>query len=140
MQLQVHLHQRLLQVLDVRGSVFCQTFALAHERTQGGDLRFRAETATEQAVGVQLAQPSRVVHIGFAAWHVLGVAGIHEDDLEAMRLQDLEGWYPVNAGRFHSPVFAPLFKPDAIAILTGRHALAVPMPRDTLMPSGPTAI
>lgn len=31
----------------------------------------------------------------------------------------------------HSPVFAPLFKDDAIAILTGRRAFAVPMPRQT---------
>lgn len=31
----------------------------------------------------------------------------------------------------HSPVFAPFFKDDAIAILTGRRALAVPMPRQS---------
>ena len=29
----------------------------------------------------------------------------------------------------HDPVFDPLFGPDALAILTGRNALAVPMPR-----------
>ena len=50
---------------------------------------------------MQLAQPSRIADIGFATWHILGVAGIHEDDLEAMCLQDLEGRYPVDAGRFH---------------------------------------
>lgn len=102
MQLQVHLHQRLLHVLDVSGGILGEPFPLPHVGAQGGDLRLRAETAAEQAVGMQLAQPSRVAHIGFAAWHVLGVAGIHKNDLEATRFQDLEGWYPVNAGRFHS--------------------------------------
>lgn len=34
----------------------------------------------------------------------------------------------------HDAVFARLFKPDAIAILTGRQAIAVPMPRSHKMP------
>ena len=101
MQLQVHLHQGLLHMLDVSGGILGEPFPLPHVGAQGGDLRLRAETATEQPVGMQLAQPSRIAHIGFAARHVLGVAGIHEDDLEAMRFQDLEGWDPVNARRFH---------------------------------------
>ena len=101
MQLQVHLHQALWHVLDMRGGIFCQTFALAHVSPQGGDLRHGTETATQQAIGLQLAQPSGVADIGFASWHILGIAGIHEDDLEAMRLKDLEGRDPVNTGRLH---------------------------------------
>ncbi|MEP4197223.1 MAG: ligase-associated DNA damage response endonuclease PdeM [Aliishimia sp.] len=35
----------------------------------------------------------------------------------------------------HDPLFDPLFKPRAIAILTGKRALAVPMPRSQRMPA-----
>ncbi len=63
MQLQVHLPQRLLHMLDMRGGIFCQTLSLAHVGAQGGDLRFGAETATEQTVGMQLAQPSRITNV-----------------------------------------------------------------------------
>ena len=36
MQLQVHLHQSLLHVLDMGGGIFCESFALAHTMNRAG--------------------------------------------------------------------------------------------------------
>ena len=85
----------------MRGCIFCQTFALAHVSAQGSDLGFGAEATTQQAIGMQLTQPSGIADIGFAIWHILGIAGVDEDDFEPVCFQDLEGRYPVIASRFH---------------------------------------
>jgi len=76
MQLQVHLGQRLLQVLNVGGGVVQQPLALAQIGAQGGDVALRPEAAPQQTVLVQPLQPLRILHIGLAAWDVLGVTGI----------------------------------------------------------------
>jgi len=55
MQLQVHLHQGLLRVLDVRGGIFCQPFPLAHVGAKDGDPGLRPETVTQQSIRVQLS-------------------------------------------------------------------------------------
>ena len=52
MQLQVHLHQRLLHVLDMGRCIFDQPLPLAQIGAEGGDLGLRAETAPQQAVGM----------------------------------------------------------------------------------------
>ena len=59
MELQVHLHQGLLHVLDVGGGVFHQPLPLAQISPQGGDLGLRAEAAAQQTIGMQLAQAIR---------------------------------------------------------------------------------
>ena len=100
-KLEVHLHQSLLHVLDMRGRVFDETLALPQVGAQCGDLRLGPEAPAQQAVGMQLAQPSGIADIGLPARHVLGIARVHQDDLEAVLLEDLEGGYPVDAGRLH---------------------------------------
>ena len=48
-----------------------------------------------------LSQPSGVADVGLPARHVLGVAGVHEDYVKPVLLEDLEGRYPVDPGGFH---------------------------------------
>lgn len=56
MKLQVHLHQRLLHVLDVGSRVFHESLALPQRGAQSCDLGVRAEAATQQSVGMELTQ------------------------------------------------------------------------------------
>jgi len=100
-QLQVHLRRRLLHVLDVRGGVVEQTLALAQVVPKRRDLGVRVEAGAQQPILVQPLQPLGVAHVGLAAWHVLGVAGVDQHDHEAALLQHLVGRDPVNPGALH---------------------------------------
>ena len=88
-------------MLDMGGGILGEPFPLPHVGAKCGDLCFWPETAAEQAIRVQLAQPSRIADIRFASWHILGIASVYEDDLEARRFTYIESRYPVNAGRLH---------------------------------------
>ncbi len=69
MKLQVHLHQRLLHVLDVRGGIVQQSLALAQIGPHGCNLAFQPEAGSEQAVFMQPLQPSRgSVHTVRGGW------------------------------------------------------------------------
>lgn len=72
-QLHIHFHQRLLHVLDMRGTVFQQPFTQAHVAAQLDDLLMRPEACPQQPVGMQLLQPLSVVDIGLATTHGLRV-------------------------------------------------------------------
>lgn len=50
----VHLHQRLLHMLDMGRGMLHQPLALAQISAQGGNLGFRAEAAAQQAIEMQL--------------------------------------------------------------------------------------
>jgi hypothetical protein len=90
-----------LHVLDVRRRVVDHALAVAKERAQASDSIAGPEAAAEEAVLVQLLEPLGVADVGLPAGHVLHVARVHEDDLEASLLQDLEDRYPVDARRLH---------------------------------------
>ena len=100
-KLHVHLHERLLHVLNVGGGVLHEAFAMAQVRAQPRHPVARAEAATQQAMLVQLLEPLGILHIGFAARDVLDVARIHQEDLEAAGFKDLEDRNPIHARRFH---------------------------------------
>jgi hypothetical protein len=100
-QLQVHVGQRLLHVLDVRGRVLQVPIPNSHVRTQRGDVARRAEAGTQQATSVQALQPLRVVDIALAARNSLALARVGQDDRQATILQDLVDRDPIHAGRFH---------------------------------------
>ena len=101
MQLQVHLRERLLHVLDMRGGVVQQPLALAQVVPQRRNPELRTETRPQQPMLVQPLQPLGVGHVGLAAGHVLGVAGVDQRHREPALLQDLEGRNPVHAGALH---------------------------------------
>ncbi len=100
-QLQVHLRQRLLHVLDVRGGAIEQTLALAQVVAQRRDLGVRAEAGAQQPVFMQPLQPLGVADVGLAPRHVLGVAGVDQHDCETALLQHLVGRDPVDPGALH---------------------------------------
>jgi hypothetical protein len=105
--LQVHLGQRLLHVLDVRGRVIQQALALAQVGPQCGDLTLGTEAAPEQTILVQALQPLSIADVALAPRDVLGVAGVDQHDLEPALLEDLVGRDPVNPGRLHGDGFDP---------------------------------
>jgi len=101
MQLQVHLGQRLLHVLDVRRRVVQQPLALPQVGAQSRHLGLRLEAWAQQAVFVQALQPFGVTDVGLAPWDVLGIPGVHQHHLEPTLLQDLVDRDPVDPGALH---------------------------------------
>src|SRR5712664_1097076 len=97
----VHLHERLLHVLHVRGRVLDDPLSVAPVSVKKKHLVARAETSAQQAVLMELLQPLRIVHVGLSSGHVLHVARVHKKHLKPARLQDLKDRDPVHAGRLH---------------------------------------
>ena len=87
-ELQVHLRQRLLHVLDMRGGIVQQALALAQVSPQSGGFTPELETGTQQAVLVQAAKPLGIAHIGLASRDMLGVTGVDEHHLEPALLEN----------------------------------------------------
>src|SRR6266852_2211255 len=100
-ELHVHLHERLLHVLHVRGRVLDDPLAVTQVCAESHHLVARAETSAQQAVLMELLQPLRIVHVGLSSGHVLHVARVHEKHLKPARRQDLKDRDPVHAGRLH---------------------------------------
>src|SRR4051794_36043036 len=101
MQLDIHQHEGLLHMLDVRGRVFDEPLAMPKKRPKSGHAITRSKATAQQSVLVELLEPLRIVHVGLAARHVLRVTSVDEKHLEATSLKNLEHRYPVHAGRFH---------------------------------------
>src|SRR5690606_33958860 len=104
MQVQVHLVEGLLHVLDMPGGGAHQHVAAPQVAAQHADLIGGAERGVQQADRVQVLQPLAVGDIGLATGHGLHVAGVDQADLEAAGLEHLEQGDPVNAGRLHGDV------------------------------------
>ena len=66
MQLQVHLHQRLLHVLDMRRRIVQQPLPLPEIGAQPRYFGLRPEAGAQQAVFVKTLQPLRVADVGLA--------------------------------------------------------------------------
>lgn len=107
MQLQVHLRQRLLHVLNVCRRVIQEPLPLPKVGAQSGDFGLGPEAATQQAVFVQTLQPLRVADVGLAARYVLRVPGVDHHHLESALFEDFENRDPVDACRFHDDCLDP---------------------------------
>ena len=101
-ELKIHLCQRLLHVLDMRGRILEQALALTHVCSQLSDLAFGPKAGTQQTVGMKPLQPLRVADIGLASGHVLGIARIDEEHSKATGVEEFEYRNPVDAGQFHN--------------------------------------
>ena len=100
-ELDVHLLQGLLHVLDVVRGVTHQRLPLPPVPPQGQDRLGRAERRAEQAAGVESLQPLAVEPIGLGPGPAMaGLAGLDEEDLEATGFEQLEEGDPVDAGGF----------------------------------------
>lgn len=100
-ELEVHLGERLLHVLGVGGGQLDQAVAMAQEGPHGTDRLRRAEGGPQEANRVEILEPLAVLHVALPARDVLDVAGFHQTDLDAARLQDLEEGDPVHPGGLH---------------------------------------
>lgn len=98
---EVHLHQSLLHALNERGRTFDEGGAVPQIAAQGDHPVSRAEAAPQQAEHVQIAEPLAIRDVTLATGHMFDVPGIHQDDLKAAGLEDLEYRNPVDAGGFH---------------------------------------
>jgi hypothetical protein len=100
-ELEVHLLEGLVDMLDVLSAGAQEHGTLAEEASKDNDLVGRAEGAIEQAEGVELLDPLAVEDVSLAARDVLHAAGIDEADLEVAFFEDLEEGDPVDAGGLH---------------------------------------
>ena len=99
--LQVHLRQGLLHVLDMGGRILEQTLALTYIRPQLGDLTFGPKAGAQQTVRMKPLQPLRITDVGFASGHVLGIARIDEKNCKATGIEEFEDRNPVDARGLH---------------------------------------
>jgi hypothetical protein len=67
MELQVHLGERLLHVLDVGGCIVEQALTLAQIGTQLGNLALGPEAGAQQAMGMEPLQPLRIADVRLVA-------------------------------------------------------------------------
>ncbi len=74
LQLNIHPHQRLLHVLDVRGRIVQQALALAQVGPQRRQFALGPKARAHQPILMQPPQPLRIADIGLATRHVLGIA------------------------------------------------------------------
>ena len=69
--------------------------------TQLGDLAFGPKAGTQKPMRMKPLQAPLIADVGLASGHVLGIARIDKEDNKATGIEQLENWYPVNAGQFH---------------------------------------
>ena len=101
MELNVHLGQRLLHMLDVRGRVLKKALALTHVGSQLRNLSFGSKAGPQQSKRMEPLQPLGIADIGLAPRHVLGVTRVDKKHGEPPFIEKLENRNPVDAGRFH---------------------------------------
>ena len=73
----------------------------AADRTVAWPRPVGAEAGAQQSVPVQLLQPLGIVYVALASRHALRLAGIDQQCVEAIGLEDFEHGKPVNPGRPH---------------------------------------
>ena len=124
LELDVHLGQRLLHVLDMVGSVLHQHGPMPQVAAQTPDVRVWPEGSRQQSVGVQLLQPLAVQHVGLAPRHVLDATcgstsitsnprssstpnrGIQYTPVDSMTTVSTPHWANQSANRYRSAVKA----------------------------------
>ena len=72
------------------------------------DLSIGNEARLDQAVGDEIGDPHRVVHVGLAAGNRLDVRGVGEHKLELALAQHHPDRAPIDAGRLHRRHAAPV--------------------------------
>ena len=87
LQLDIHLGEGLLHVLDVPRGIGQQRGPLPSIAPQHDDLILRAETGGQQAVGVQALQPLAIMHVALRPAVAGHRARIDQQHLEATRFE-----------------------------------------------------
>lgn len=101
MQLDIHLPQGLLHMLDMGGGIGEQTLPMSKIGAKRSHLTGRPETAAQQVVLMQLLEPLGIIDVGLSSWYLLDVTGIDEQHLQPSGFEDLKQRNPVDTRRFH---------------------------------------
>ena len=104
----VRLGQRLLDALNMPRLLAHQLFARSRQRAQVMHLFVGNEARLDQAMGGEVRNPHRVVHVRLAAWNRLDVSRVGDDKLEFALAQYLPDRKPIDPGRLHRRQAAPL--------------------------------
>ena len=97
MQLQVHVRESFLHVLNMRRGIIEMTLPQPQIATQSRNLTIWVKAGSKQPTGMESLNPLCVIHIGFASRHRTGITRIGEYDLKAVRFQYFVNRNPVNA-------------------------------------------
>ena len=76
LKLDIHLHQRLLHVLNVSCGIIDQPFAMAQVGPQSDDAIARTKAPAQQPMLMELLQPLGIVNTGLAAGNIPDLARI----------------------------------------------------------------
>ena len=101
MNLQIHLGERFVHVLDMLRGHLHQLLAMAHDGTHRTDLIFGPEGGAQQSHRMKELNPLTLVPVGAAARHVFHVPRIDEAGPETSLLEHLVHRNPIDASRFH---------------------------------------
>lgn len=102
-ELEVGVLEDLVDALHVRGALAHELLPCSGQVAQVLDARLRDEARADEAVGEQVRDPHRVVHVGLATGHVLDVARVRQDEVE-VAVQHVPDRLPVHARRLHRDV------------------------------------
>ncbi len=123
-QQDVHLGERLLQVLHMPRLALKQHLALARQGTQGAHRVVGAERTPEQSIAHELLQPLAVEYVGLAPRDVLVMPGIDQQHLETTPVQEFIQGNPVHTGGCHGDgVYAAGVEPVGQGVQVGGEAL-----------------
>jgi len=112
MQLDVHLIERFLHVLNVDRCHLHETLAMSPKGPESTDGLRGAVGGAEKAYRMEVLQPLAIGDVGFAARHVLDMTGVDQAHPEAAVFQDLKERNPENARGLHRHGFnAALLEP-----------------------------
>lgn len=101
MDLEIHLRQRLLQVLHMAAGITGEVGPVAQQRTHGADMFGWTEAGAQQADGVEILNPLTVAEVGLAAGQVFAMAGVNQKNFESGGFEDLKERNPIDAGGLH---------------------------------------
>ena len=100
LELDVHLRERLVQMVHALGRALHQALAVAQDGTHRADFIGRTKARAQEPDRVEILQPLAILHIGLAAGQVFAMARIDEHHFQSGGFEDLEERDPINAGRF----------------------------------------
>jgi hypothetical protein len=100
-QLEIHLGQSFLHMLNMRSGHLDQAVPVAQQGTHRPDGLRGMKGAPQQSHRVQVLQPLAVGHVALAPGDILHMPGVDQTDFHTSLLQDLEQRNPVDPRGLH---------------------------------------
>ena len=96
MELNVHLDERFLHVLNMGSSVANKIVPVSPVTAKNTDLIFGTKGRRQKTLAVQTLDPLAVQNICFTPWHIFDVAGIDQFYLETACFENLKKRNPIH--------------------------------------------